>query len=139
MRYNIQNKASGKWLEGFKWESDKWIMTWGDDRAKARLLDRTEILMLKNELKNCSCFRGEWSDVKAPDGVVSFGRRRVAKDGSVRFAGSKFRHEKLMSFVGRHIFVEAEDYWIVSPHAFKTKAGFADGHDNHICDLEMVK
>ena len=138
MKYHIQNKVSSKWLENFKWESDKWILTWSDDRATARLLDRTEITMLKVELKDCSGFRGEWADKLAPDGVVAFGRRKVRKGGVVSFAGGKFRHDKLLEFVGKNIFIEADGYWIVSPHAFKTHHSWIE-KDNHICDLEEVK
>lgn len=139
MKYHIQSKATSKWLTGFNWDSESWITSWNDDRSRARLLDRTEIRMLKDELKECTAFRGEWADILAPDGVVAFGRRKVRKDGVVSFAGYKFRHDKLLPFVGQNIFVEADGYWIVSPHAFKTKGGFADGRDNHICDLEAMK
>lgn len=138
VKYNIQNKASGKWMESYKWDTDHWVIIWNDDRAKAVLLDRTLIGTLIDALKDCTAFRGEWADRRAPDGVVSMGKRLVRKNGVVSFAGCKYRHNKLVPFEGKHIFVEADGYWIVNPHAFKTSLGFID-HDNHICDLEFVK
>jgi hypothetical protein len=138
MKYHIQSKATGEWLADYKWESERWSLSWSDDKAKAKLLSRDQIQMLKDDLKGCSAFRGEWSDVRAPDGVVSFGRRLVRDGGVIKFAQGKFRHDKLLPFVGQHIFVEADEYWIVSPHAFRTKSGSMD-NGNHICDLEAVK
>lgn len=141
MKYHIKNTSARKWLEDYKWETDHWTLSWSSDRAKAKLLDRTNIGVLVNEigLRGCSAFRAEWADRRAPDGVVSMGRRIVRKNGVVRFASDKFRHDNLVPFVGQYIFVEAEDYWIMHPHAFKTSAGFADGKANHICDLDPVE
>lgn len=141
MKYHIQSKVTKKWLENYAWESDRWVFVWSSDRANAKPFDRASIGVLVREagLKDSQAFRAEWADVRAPDGVVSMGRRIVRKNGVVRFASDKFRHDKLVPYVGQYVFVEAEDYWILHPHAFKTSAGFADGKENHICDLDPVK
>jgi hypothetical protein len=139
MKYHIQD-PSGKWLAGYTWDGEDWITSWSKDRDGAKPISSSDIAMIKDALeKGCKGYKAEWVDRRAPDGVVSLGRRRVSKKGTVRFAGDTFRHDKLMDFVGQYVFVEAEDYWIVRPHAFKTSAGFADGKENHICDLEGVK
>ena len=140
MRYHVKNPERDEWLTDYHWDGEEWLTSWSKDRVKAKLMDRTQLGIVKDDLPDgCKCFRGEWADVKAPDGVVSMGRRKVSKAGTVRFAGDKFRHDNLLPFVGQHIFVQAEDYWIIHPHAFKTSAGFADGRENHICDLDAVK
>ena len=139
MKYHIQ-RTSGEWLTDYTWDGEDWVTAWNKDRTKARLMSRSDIRMIKDALDyRCKGYRAEWSDRRAPDGVVSIGRRRVSKKGTVRFAGCTYRHEKLLPFAGQHIFVEADSYWIVHPDAFKTSAGFADGKENHICELEGVK
>lgn len=139
MKYNVQ-RPSGEWLTGYMWDGEDWVTSWSADRTKAKLMSRMDIGIVKDALvEGCKGFRAEWADRRAPDGVVSIGRRKVSKKGTVRFAGDTFRHDKLMDFAGQHIFVEAEDYWIVHPRAFKTSAGFAAGRENYICDLEAVK
>ena len=40
-------------------------------------------------------------DVYAPDGVVSYGHRRVAKDGSIRVAHQKWQNDLLKPLAGR--------------------------------------
>ena len=144
MKYHIQDKVTKKWLENYAWNSDHWVFIWSTDRANAKPLDRTNIGMLINEgeLKDTigdgytRAFRAEFSDVKAPDGVVSIGRRIVRKNGVVRFAGGKFRHDKIVPYVGQYIFIEADEYWIIHPHAYKTRE-FND--DSYICDLDAVE
>lgn len=140
MKYHIKNPERDTWLTDYNWDGEDWVTAWHKDRTLAKLMDRRELGIIKNDLPDgCQAFRGEWADRRAPDGVVSLGRRKVSKKGTVRFAGDTFRHDKLLAFIGQHIFIEAEAYWIRHPHAFKTSAGFADGKGNHICDLEAVR
>lgn len=50
-------------------------------------------------------------DVKAPDGMLSAGWRLVRSDGVVHFANNRWQHEKLKAFVGKRVWVVANDYW----------------------------
>ena len=139
MKYHIKNPARDEWLTDYHWDGEDWLTAWHKDRTKAKLIGRREMSIVRDSLPDgCKAFRAYWADRRAPDGVVRLGRRKVSKAGTVRFAGDTFRHDKLIDFVGQYIFVEAENYWIVHPHAFKTEAGFAD-RGNHICDLDAVR
>jgi hypothetical protein len=135
----IQSARTGKWVASYKWVKPDWELTWADTKDSAGRFTRDIIRILHKDgtIDGCKFFRGEWKDRMAPDGVVSLGKRKVRKNGVVSFAGYKFRHDKLIPFVGQHIFVEADDYWITHPHAFKTSSCSAD-KGNHICDLDAA-
>lgn len=68
--------------------------------------------------KEMGCIREyrdpEDRDVRAGDGIVSYGQRIVAKDGSIRIAGGKWQHEKLKALAGFNIGAVVDDYWVGS-------------------------
>ncbi|VVO85782.1 Mu transposase C-terminal domain-containing protein [Pseudomonas fluorescens] len=51
-------------------------------------------------------------DVKAGDGIVSYGQRTVSKDGSIRFGGVHWQNDELKPFAGFIIGVCMGDYWM---------------------------
>jgi hypothetical protein len=71
-----------------------------------------------NFRKSTGCIREyrdpEDRDQRAGDGIVSYGQRVVAKDGSIRFAGGKWKHEKLKALAGFTIGAVVDDYWVGS-------------------------
>jgi hypothetical protein len=65
------------------------------------------------------CKQDNERDALAPDGVVSCGNRTIAKNGSFRFAGTKWQNDLLKPLSGSRIHVTAGDYWLgyVTIHA----------------------
>jgi len=51
-------------------------------------------------------------DVRAPDGIVSYGQRIVSKDGSIRLAGEVWQHEKLKALATFQVGACVHDYWL---------------------------
>lgn len=51
-------------------------------------------------------------DVRAGDGIVSYGQRTIAKDGSFRLAGARWSCEELKPFAGFVLGAVVGDYWL---------------------------
>ena len=51
-------------------------------------------------------------DVRAHDGIVSYGQRTVSKEGSIRFGGITWQHDDLKPLAGFIIGVCMGDYWM---------------------------
>ncbi len=57
-------------------------------------------------------------DVKAPDGYLLGGWRKICRGGFVRFAGSRWRHPDMEAREGEYVFVHVDCY-------LSTEASFA--------------
>jgi len=48
----------------------------------------------------------------APDGVVSWGWRKVRKNGTVKFDNAFWQHESLIPYIGQYVIVSNDSgYW----------------------------
>lgn len=61
-------------------------------------------------IRDCKDYRDP--DVRAPDGIVSYGQRIVSKNGSFRFGGETWQHDKLIPLAGFSTGVCMVDYWM---------------------------
>ncbi|ENM3073087.1 hypothetical protein ACR3H8_20170 [Pseudomonas aeruginosa] len=88
-------------------------------QAVLRKIER-ELIKVTREYKN-----PDEKDVYAPDGVVSYGHRRVAKDGSIRVAHQKWQNDLLKPLAGRIVGFCVTEYWIPSLDIYWR--GYPDG------------
>lgn len=138
MKYSVQSKLTRLWVASIKWENNEWQVSWCESRQDSKPLDRFEVTWLldSGRIANCECYRAEIADVRAPDGIIAHGLRKVSKKGTVRFASGTWTHEKLLPLAGKTVMVQADEYWITHPHVF-FPPDFE--HNNLICSLNRVE
>lgn len=80
------------------------------EKNLAEAVDRWKLAKETGTIRDCKQ-DGE-RDALAGDGVVSYGQRSIAKDGSFRFANARWQNDLLIPLAGKRIGVCAEDYWL---------------------------